>query len=155
MRQMCIPLVIAAALLATGLVAAGDADKESKQFQGTWEVLFIEAGGTKAAAGKINPGGIRIVIAGDKFKFLYPKEKEGDWDLTFKLDPAKKPKQIDLTNLNGPFKGQPVLGIYAWEGTSLKLCFPDDPENDKTRPKAFGTAKGSTLKVYYLKKAAK
>jgi len=41
----------------------------------------------------------------------------------FALDPAKKPKAIDYDVLEGPTKGMKHLGIYEFEGETVKFCF--------------------------------
>ena len=37
-----------------------------------------------------------------------------------KLDPSKKPKAIDITQLSG--KGETIPGIYSIDGDTLKIC---------------------------------
>ena len=39
-------------------------------------------------------------------------------EVTFKLDPSKKPKAIDITEM-----GETVPGIYSIEGDTLKIYF--------------------------------
>src|SRR3954471_19749577 len=61
--------------------------------------------------------------------------KEGDKVLvagTQKLDPSKKPHEIDSVITEG--KGNTMLGIYELEGDRMKVCF--DPQG-KERPKEF------------------
>ncbi len=60
---------------------------------------------------------LKWVITGDKITY-----KVGDktTELTYKLDPTKKPKWIDFTRGGRTT----TLGIYDLEGDNLKICFP-------------------------------
>jgi len=64
----------------------------------------------------------------------------------YKLDPAKKPKQIDL--LFG--EGRTTKGVYHLEGDTLKLCA--EKETDGERPTEFSTKHGTTHFLVVLKK---
>jgi uncharacterized protein (TIGR03067 family) len=58
--------------------------------------------------------------------------KEVEFKERFKLDPARKPKQIDLTSLDGEAPKGNVLGLYEIDGDTLKLCFFDLPPRPRT-----------------------
>jgi uncharacterized protein (TIGR03067 family) len=61
-----------------------------------------------------------------------------DVHLSFQLDPSKSPRQIELTFLNGPWKGTTVHGIYKFGfGGRCDICFAD-PNSKAPRPKHFG-----------------
>jgi len=68
------------------------------------------------------------------------------FDFKYKLDPAAKPKAIDLIPEEGPAKGKTLQGIYSLQRDELKVCFVSpnipDPENQK-RPGEFSAKKGS------------
>ena len=68
-----------------------------------------------------------------------------------KLDPSKSPKAIDVTITEGPSKGAVMLGIYEFDGDTLKVCF--DPEGKK-RPTEFKSPAGSQT-FYNVHKRAK
>lgn len=72
--------------------------------------------------------------------------REGQqWRLSFQIDPSQTPKQIDLTFLDGPHKGEKCLGIYDWdgkEGKSLKILM-QDPGAKVDRPTSFARTEGS------------
>lgn len=57
----------------------------------------------------------------------------------FKLDPAKKPKEIDYAPRDSE-KGKPTLAIYELDGESLKLC---QAAAGKERPTDFTAKIGS------------
>lgn len=117
-------LVVAMAGLLVAAEQKDDAKKDSDKLQGTWTA--VEGG---------PPGGI-LTFAGDTFN-IRDKEKliaKG----TFKVDPAKKPKAIDMMVTEDPdnkFKGKTSLGIYELDGEQLKWCANEPGKDD--RPKEF------------------
>jgi uncharacterized protein (TIGR03067 family) len=63
----------------------------------------------------------------------------------FTVDPAKKPKAIDYTLLDGPNKDKKVLGIYELDGDTVKFCFAAP---DQERPKEFKGDAGRTFSAW-------
>lgn len=69
--------------------------------------------------------------------------KIDDVKLSFTLDPSKFPKQIDLTFLDGPYKGKTLRGIYKFGfGNSCDICVAD-PDGNADRPTFFGFSTNS------------
>jgi uncharacterized protein (TIGR03067 family) len=68
---------------------------------------------------------------------------------TFKLDPSAMPKTIDSSPAADPSK--PILGIYEFEGETLKIC---NAQPGKSRPSDFEAKAGSghTLIVWQREK---
>jgi uncharacterized protein (TIGR03067 family) len=66
-----------------------------------------------------------------------------------KVDPTKTPKSVTATVVDGPQKGDTFLGIYAWEGDTLTICY--DPQGND-RPKEFKTTAGSGLVLLVCKR---
>ena len=125
-----------------------DVEKELKQFQGTWTFESVEAGGKEGPAAEFK--GITVTFGGDKYTV-----KKGDEVIqvgTQKLDPSKSPKTIDVTMTEGPSKGMVMLGIYEFDGDTLKVCF--DPQGKK-RPTEFKSAPGSENFVNVHKRVKK
>lgn len=134
----------------TGAQADDKADikKELKKFKGTWTFASVEAGGKAGPAGALK--GTTVTFDGDKYTV-----KSGDKVIqtaTQKLDPSKSPKALDATVADGPNKGTVILGIYEFDGDTLKVCF--DPEGKK-RPKEFKTAPGSQTTLVVHKRVKK
>jgi uncharacterized protein (TIGR03067 family) len=121
-------------VLAVGLLAAAeqkdDAKKDQEKLQGTWAVVE-------------GPPGGKMVFDGDKFTV-----RHDDKDLykgTFKIDPSKSPKTIDLmvaedNSGGGTAKGKTSLGIYQLDGDKLKWC-ANEPGKEQ-RPKEFAKQAG-------------
>jgi uncharacterized protein (TIGR03067 family) len=115
-------------------VAAGDAAAEAdlKRLQGRWKPVLLQRGG-KTVADSSLPGA-RFEVKGDALLF-----KAGDrtlLDVRVRVNPAKKPAEIDFLPAGGPGKGKAVLAIYRLEGKRLTLCWPLG--KDQRRPTAFG-----------------
>ena len=137
--------------LAVGLLLGADAKddvkKEKEKLQGTWKcVKFEEKGESREDADH------RIVFDGDNFSV-----KRGDEAIikgTFKLDPSKQPKEIDIevkggTRAEGDV-GKTAQGIYARDGDELKLCVHHPGGTD--RPKEFSAPAGSQRVCITLKR---
>ena len=94
----------------------------------------------------------RLVIAGEAYSFRLGKSR---LELTFKVDPSKKPRAIDLTVAEGPEKGKTYHGIYKLEGDTYTICRNVEP--GKERPGEFVTRpdSGLMLVVWKRDKAAK
>lgn len=112
-------------LIATGLVRGGDAKKDSAGLQGTWNATL---------------GDKKVVVKfkGDKFHVTIDDE---NYKGTFKLDPTKKPKQINMTVKEGDkFVKMTSLGIYELKGNTLKWA-ANEPGKDQ-RPDEFAEREG-------------
>src|SRR6516162_6671914 len=108
------------ALAAGLLVGADDPKDELKKLEGTWTMASGEKDGKALAEQAIK--GAKLVFKGDQHDV-----KVGDdiFKGTHKVDPSKKPKTIDATDSEGPFKGKTVLGIYELETDTFKVCFAE------------------------------
>ncbi len=74
----------------------------------------------------------------------------GGRTLNYKVDPSKKPREIDISRPEG--SGMPALGIYAIDGDTLKLCYGGAGD---ARPDAFASEVGSKCFFLTLKREAK
>jgi uncharacterized protein (TIGR03067 family) len=150
MRISLAALLCAASVAASCALADDKADleKEVRKFQGIWTFESDVAGGKELPADELK--GFIITFEGDKHTV-----KKGDKVIqvgTQKLDPSKSPKAIDVTMIEGPSKGTVMLGIYAIDGDTLKVCF--DPHGKK-RPTEFKSAPGSENFVTVHKRVKK
>ena len=98
-----------------------------------------------------DPRDHRMVFAGDTFRFV-----KGDETLirgTFKLDPAKSPKVMEMviTEGAGADPEVPAHGIYELDGDGLKWCAAE-PGTD-AKPDKFDT-KGTMNVTVELKRVA-
>ena len=76
--------------------------------------------------------------------------KENVLKVTVRFDPATK-NAVDFTPSEGKDKGQELLGIFDLKADTLKLCFPNEPGQD--RPKEFESPNGAKLSLIKLKRS--
>src|SRR5262249_5644929 len=120
---------------ATSVPAADDKDDDAKAIQGTWVVDPDVYKDVKDKEVVQQMKAVRVVIKGNSFSFKHPpgNQEKG----SFRLDPSKKPKQIDLLGDMGNVQAQ---GIYELEKDHLKLCW-DREFKAHGRPTKFAHAK--------------
>jgi RNA polymerase sigma factor (sigma-70 family) len=132
---------------------AGDKGMEDKEaIQGTWQITGLEEGGKDAPdteeTKKIKSG--KWVITTDKI--MVTAFDRGDHTASYNLDPTKKPRQINITPLDGPEteKGKLVPAVYSLDGDVLKICIPHPTQPD--RPTEVGTKEGGATLLLTLKR---
>lgn len=136
-------------VLAITLLSAADdpkegvVKKEMEKFQGSWKFVSMEVDGKKKPDEDINK--YTVVLKGDQWTV-----SEGDKvaaKVTFKPDPATKPKSIDLVDVE---KKRLIRGIYFFEGDMLTVCDRGSEKGD--RPSKFGTKLDSGFVLFVLKR---
>jgi RNA polymerase sigma factor (sigma-70 family) len=118
-------------------------DKEL--LQGKWDITEVVSDGMATD----NLKDVQAVFEKERFSLVGPAGKR---EFRFKLDPAKKPKAIDLAALDGEFKDKSARAIYHLEGDSLRLCMPNEITDN--RPTEFVSKEGSKLLLMTLKRSA-
>lgn len=137
-----------------GLLVAADDTKtaqatDRERLQGTWVVVSAEMKGQPFEVLK----GSKIVFSGETVTF---KAKEQEGKGTFAIDPAAKPRAIDLSKSGEDGKKETDAGVYQLDGDELKLClggvkkqrtFPDGKEDStgSKRPTGFDSRQGVLL----------
>jgi uncharacterized protein (TIGR03067 family) len=117
--------------------------RQVSELEGEWEVVAMEGDGLKASADDVR--GMRWAVKGNVITGSQPGVSG---KMSFKLDPKKTPKEIDITSLDGNLKGTTAPGIYEIEGQTLRVCF-----GEKVRPKTFTTEAGDGRTMITLEKA--
>jgi uncharacterized protein (TIGR03067 family) len=114
--------------------AEKNADKELKKYTGTWAAVSVEHDGKKVPEEDAKK--VKLVVDADKYTFhVRDMLIEG----THKLDPTKKPKEIDAVRSKGDNAGQTLKGIYELTDKTFKVCFAAP---GKDRPTEFATKEG-------------
>jgi uncharacterized protein (TIGR03067 family) len=110
--------VLVGCLGATPLRAAQEGGKEPSDkdvLQGTWVVVSAMVAGENLPDEVAKT--IKMIIKGDKATVeILGETKAG----SYTIDPAKKPKTVDLNT-----EGMNLKGIYAFDGKNLKMCVCD------------------------------
>jgi uncharacterized protein (TIGR03067 family) len=137
---MQVQLVLTLAVSFLAAPVPKDEAKDAQAIQGTWVVVSAESNGKPMDDIK----GEKLILKDGKVTMTTKnKEEKG----TYKIDPMKKPKTIDLTEEG---KTEPSPGIYTLEGDTLKLCVSSKPG---ARPTEFsGKAENHLLIVLKRRK---
>jgi uncharacterized protein (TIGR03067 family) len=112
-------------LLLGASASARAAKGEAEKMPGTWKVVSAEDSGRKTPDELIKD--LKWTVTKDAITYKVGS-KTTRW--TYKLDPTKKPKWIDLTEGD-----RTRLAIYELDGDTLKVCFAEGSQ--KERPTAF------------------
>ena len=141
-----LPMATSLALCAR---AAGDDPPRGRgAVRGTWACTSAVVDGEPLPEKTVKE--LRLTITADRYKT--ERADEVLFDSTYRLDPSKDPKQIEMTATEGDAAGKPALGIYAVDGDTLKMCYVM-PGRD--RPKAFESAPGSKAYLVTWKRSGK
>jgi RNA polymerase sigma factor (sigma-70 family) len=157
--------VVAAVALALTVMAAGtvvwvrpaladkpaaavkeEAPKDEEKIVGTWGYVSVEVGGKKVAEEDVKEAEMIYTAEGT---FTADRGKGMKREGTYKLDPAKKPKEITTTN----GEGRTHSGIYKLDGDTLTICIPE--EAGAERPTEFATKEGTKVLLVVLKREKK
>ena len=130
------------AVLVVAAPAPADDKKDTDKIQGSWTVVSIIAGGTNVPDDQVKLFKVTV-----KYDTLTLNDGTRDVVVKFKLDPAKKPKTIDMTAEKA--KQEQVLGIYELKDDDLKLCFA---KGGGERPTEFISKAGTNQTVIVLKR---
>jgi RNA polymerase sigma factor (sigma-70 family) len=122
--------------------AKEEAPKDEDKIVGTWAYVSVETGGQKVPEEQVK--GAKMIFAADgKFSAkIKDKKMAGTW----KLDPARKPKEITTTNEEGKTHN----GIYKLDGDALTICLPED--DGAERPTEFATKEGTKVILVVLRR---
>ena len=119
---------------------AADAKPDAEKLAGKWKIATITHLGKTTPA---DNGG----LAFEKDTVAFTRNKRTE-NLTYKLDAAKSPRQIDFTT-----GGDTMHGIYEIDGDDLKVCITEDP--NKPRPEKFVAGEDESHRILFTLKREK
>jgi uncharacterized protein (TIGR03067 family) len=117
----------------------------SNQLPGVWQAISAIVSGEAVPASDVNA--IRLTLTATRF--TTSRGAETLFDSTYTSDATTSPKRIQMIGTAGDFEGQPALGIYAFEGEILQLCYTMP---GFARPTDFTSARGSGAFLITLKR---
>src|SRR5262249_47022751 len=121
---------------------------DQDKMQGVWETTAMEVNGQDMHANGVR---LKFSFKGNKITVDGDEEIKKDYGaFSFKLDPDKKPKAIDMTVTAGERKDTVIEGIYEFKGDALRICSKLDA---KERPKEFKSPEGENIVLMVLKRA--
>jgi uncharacterized protein (TIGR03067 family) len=125
--------VVAGMLLTASLLAQNADQKELDKLQGDWVAAALEVRGQKLPEETVKQ--YKLTIKGNQWTVSSNMKED---KITFKLDPSKDPKAIDLTYVGPLGKESNWLGIYKLEGDTLTMIrvpgILERPKEFKTTP---------------------
>jgi uncharacterized protein (TIGR03067 family) len=133
------------AVLVVAAPAPADNKKDTEKIQGSWTVVSFTHAGTEGP--NVDVTKIKVTVKDDT---LTINDGRRDEVVKFKLDPAKKPKTIDLTV--EAKKDEQVPGIYELKDDELKICFA---KGGGERPTEFASKTGTTHTLIVFKREKK
>jgi RNA polymerase sigma factor (sigma-70 family) len=147
----CVLLAIGVAITGAGVIAGARPEEKPKTekgaktdkdlIQGTWVFVSAEEGGKAVPEDAFK--NFEMVFTADKVNLPIKQEVK---ELSYKLDPAKKPKQIDIA-----FSEKEIAeGIYELDGDKLKICLTKPDHGD--RPTKFDSTEGRESVLIVLKR---
>ena len=133
--RRCLSVTLVVSLSAAGWAAGqekkdGAVQEDRKALEGKWKITSVTMAGKQIPVEKGPPF---LEFKGDKFIGLAP-------GMTYKIDPTKKPKHLDLIVTRD---GKEILtrAIYSLEQGGLTIGIPLVPKGkgvENQRPKSFG-----------------
>lgn len=131
-------LLIVLFLCSASAHAADKAADEMKKLQGEWQVVEVQVKGKKLTKDNDPQTKDMQFVIKDLIMTARSQSSGAERKKTFKLDPSKSPKSIDITSLDGHEKGQTAACIYKLEKDRLTICVPYFPPADPSkRPTEF------------------
>ena len=146
MRYFCSLLAVGCFLLATNAAQDDLAKKEISSLQGIWQSVSREEDGEAMPEEKVKAN--KLTIKDNKWTFDDGIGQPGAVEVTVKLNPSKKPKELAATPVLDK-EGKDFHGIYSIEGDTLKICVT---EPGAKRPTEFKGGKGVVLIVFARQK---
>lgn len=121
-------------------------EKDMKKVQGTWKMIYAEYKGQRRPVEEVATN--VLVMSGDKCTLFKAEDKIHEHG-GFRLDPTRHPKAIDITEDEGPLKGQSNRGIYLLEDDLFILCYN---EPDMERPTHFTSKPTASIYLFIYKR---
>jgi uncharacterized protein (TIGR03067 family) len=142
-------IAIWAYALAAGQPAKESPKKEIDRLRGDWKLVGCVMSGHELTKEELGVADLDHVVFTDDTVSLN-KEGQEDCKAKYRLEPGKRPKEIDMVPEDGPHKGKTTRWVYTLEGDSLKLCY--DAEQLTLRPTEFTSTEQSDRVVLHLRR---
>jgi uncharacterized protein (TIGR03067 family) len=125
------------------------ATDEAALLQGEWIVVGMESEGMKLKPETLQ--GMKWIITR---RIITGTQPGVTGKMRYAVNPHNRPRDIDITSLDGKLKGKTTLGIYEVKGGQLRVCFRSAGKVEE-RPKAFSDAEaeGSGCLLITFKKS--
>jgi len=134
--------MVAAALFLAWFWTPGD----QQRIQGTWRLSSVQRNGANDP--NLGPfGDASFHFRGNRITIQFPGGQLVEQ--TFRLDPAQKPKAIDIVTVDpGGGQGQRMDAVYELNGDTFTVCIQSNRLTDRPREVATRPEDGATLMVF-------
>ena len=143
------PVLLLGFALAAGPPADESLKTERERLQGNWKLVGAVMSGHRLTNEELGVADLDHVVFSDDTVSLN-KAGEKDCKAKYRLDPGKRPREIDMIPEDGPHKGKTTRWIYFVERDSLKLCY--DAEQITQRPTALTSTEDSDRVILSLQR---
>ena len=133
--SLCCGLIDQAALFGADTAQDAAVKKDLENFQGVWTVESMDLDGKPLTEEQRKK--IKLSIKGENFTF---DNGSGAEPGSYKIDPSKNPKELNIVISEGQDKGKIYLVIYKFENGKMIQCMQLD---NKKRPTEFTGKAGS------------
>ena len=117
----------------------------AENLHGIWQAISVVVSGEKFSGEDVNT--IQLILT--ETRFTTRRGGETLFDSSYSINAMKSPMEIEMIGTGGDFEGQPALGIYAFEGETLRLCYKMP---GFARPAEVASAPGSGAFLITLKR---
>ncbi len=132
-------------LIGTLALARDGAVSDVKEFEGTWLPVSAEMAGEPWPDELLKK--MKLVLKGENYTVdIDGQIDEGTW----KIDPDKSPKSMDIKGTKGPNEGKTYLAIFELKDDTLRVCYD---LSGKERPSEFKTKAETQLFLATYKRA--
>lgn len=138
---------LSVALLIVLTMGADNRKEDSATMNGTWLPSSAELAGNPFPEAVLKT--MKLEIKDNKYVVTVGEAVDKG---TTKVDPAAKPKTVDITGTEGPNKGKTILAIYELSGDAFKVCYD---LSGKSRPTEFKTKPDTQLFLVEYKREKK
>lgn len=149
MRALAVVLVLVLLPMAGRAADKRDERSDQEKLQGDWRGVALDVKGMPLPPSSARS--LRLHI--EKNTFAISQDGKITVRGTFALDPAHKPKTIDLTiadSVQAANKNAVVLGVYAFDKDQLLLC--TTKANGQDRPKRLVSKQGSPHSLFTFRR---
>src|SRR5262249_41130131 len=114
MKAFSLAILQAAACLALAVTSLSAAGADQEDLEGVWVATSMEINGERAPAKEVER--TRFTFKGEKLLVRHAKDEGKEEKATFKADPKKSPRHLDIT-----LRNKTLHGIYEVKGDELKF----------------------------------
>ncbi len=144
MKRFSFVALVVSVCLASGASIGRAADADNDELQGVWVATSMEINGEPAQAEEVER--TRFTFKGQKLLLRHSKDEGKEEEGTFKVDPKRAPKHLDIT-----IKNKTLHGIYEVRGDELRVCY-ETGDKGENRPTKFATNKRDESVLIVFKK---